>query len=256
MKINYNITGERRKSLARAVSEALNVPVHYLGAPTFAYEIGGYRIDSNGVLEGEDNQGLIADLSQLHGFTAISAAFDTTRSEAESAPEDLADSQEGSANSPFKDYFESTLKGSKEGEEPNLLTIEVSKEGFTEAAVLNLKRLVESKETLIKKAIGTDLVPITIGEETIGFPWFYETQDPEEIKAYTHFISSLCSMAKKQKRVNVTDKATPNERYAFRCFLLRLGFIGPEYKNERKILLKNLDGSSAFRSGQRKAEEV
>jgi hypothetical protein len=63
-------------------------------------------------------------------------------------------------------------------------------------------------------------------------------------------------LAKNQKRVNVTDKATPNERYAFRCFLLRLGFIGPEYKNERKILLKNLDGSSAFKNGQRKAEEV
>ena len=37
--------------------------------------------------------------------------------------------------------------------------------------------------------------------------------------------------------------------YAFRCFLLRLGFIGSEYKAERKILLKNLSGSSAFKNG-------
>jgi hypothetical protein len=255
MKINYNITGARRKSLAGAVSEALDAPVHYLGAPTFAYEIGSYRIDRNGTLEGEDSQGLIADLSRLHGFTAVSAEYDSSHSEAELGSESLAGLQEGSENNPYKDYLNDT-QNDMNGEEPNLLTIEVSKEGFTEAAVLNLKRLVESKETLIKKAIGTDSVPIAVGEETIGFPWFYGTQDSDEIKAYTHFIASLCSLAKNQKRVNVTDKATPNERYAFRCFLLRLGFIGPEYKNERKILLKNLDGSSAFKSGQRKAEEV
>jgi len=42
-----------------------------------------------------------------------------------------------------------------------------------------------------------------------------------------------------------------NEKYAFRCFLLRLGFIGAEYKIERKILLRNLTGSSAFKSGRR-----
>ncbi len=40
-----------------------------------------------------------------------------------------------------------------------------------------------------------------------------------------------------------------NEKYAFRCFLLRLGFIGSEYKAERKILLKNLCGSSTFKNG-------
>ena len=38
----------------------------------------------------------------------------------------------------------------------------------------------------------------------------------------------------------------------FRCFLLRLGFIGEEYKTERKILLKSLSGSSAFKSGAKK----
>jgi hypothetical protein len=38
-----------------------------------------------------------------------------------------------------------------------------------------------------------------------------------------------------------------NEKYTFRCFLLRLGFIGPEYKDERKILLRNLSGSSAYK---------
>ena len=56
-------------------------------------------------------------------------------------------------------------------------------------------------------------------------------------------------MAKTQKRVTAKDKAVDNDKYAFRCFLLRLGFIGDEYKADRKILLSKLSGSSAFKSG-------
>jgi hypothetical protein len=56
-------------------------------------------------------------------------------------------------------------------------------------------------------------------------------------------------MSKNATRVTATEKAVDNEKYAFRCFLLRLGFIGSEYKAERKLLLKNLSGSSAYRNG-------
>lgn len=55
-------------------------------------------------------------------------------------------------------------------------------------------------------------------------------------------------MARNQKRVTAKERDTDNDKYAFRCFLLRLGFIGPEFKQERKILLRNLTGSSAFKS--------
>ena len=72
------------------------------------------------------------------------------------------------------------------------------------------------------------------------------------MKAYTHFIAAICDMARNQKRVTAKEKPADNEKYAFRCFLLRLGFIGTEYKEERKILLKNLSGSSAFKNGERK----
>ena len=51
---------------------------------------------------------------------------------------------------------------------------------------------------------------------------------------------------------SVQEREVENEKYAFRCFLLRLGFIGEEYKVERKILLKNLTGSSAFKNGENK----
>ena len=55
--------------------------------------------------------------------------------------------------------------------------------------------------------------------------------------------------------MTATEKPAANEKYAFRCFLLRLGFIGTEYKEARKILLRNLAGSSAFKGGQSKEAE-
>ena len=87
-------------------------------------------------------------------------------------------------------------------------------------------------------------------DEKIAFPWFTET-DAESVRAYTHLVTALCGMAKNAKRVTAKEKEVESEKYAFRCFLLRLGFIGVEYKTERKILLKNLSGSSAFRGGQK-----
>jgi hypothetical protein len=57
-------------------------------------------------------------------------------------------------------------------------------------------------------------------------------------------------MARDAKRVSSKPTETDNDKYAFRCFLLRLGFIGKEYKTARKILLRNLTGNSAFRYGE------
>ena len=109
------------------------------------------------------------------------------------------------------------------------------------------------KPSRIFMADGSEL-PIEVLEEKAAFPWFGELPDNDAVQAYTHFISALCQMSKNAKRVTVTEKAVDNEKYAFRCFLLRLGFIGAEYKTERKILLKNLTGSSAFRNGGKKHE--
>ena len=55
-------------------------------------------------------------------------------------------------------------------------------------------------------------------------------------------------MANKQNRITATEKPVENAKYAFGCFLLRLGFIGSEFKMERKILLSKLTGNSAFKS--------
>ncbi|KXI97559.1 virulence protein [Bacillus cereus] len=226
MKINYNVTGLKRKALVNAISQELNVPVKYLGAPTFAYKVADYNIDKNGVLSGPDNSELVGNLLGLHDLKPISEEFGTP-------------SQKTEAN---------------ETEESINLIIQMPRADFTDTALENLKGLVESKAALIKTALDTDSIPINVTEEIVAFPWFQGECSAEEVKAYTHFITALCEMAKKQTRVNSTEKSVENEKYAFRCFLLRLGFIGPEYKTERKILLSKLSGSSAFKSGAAKQE--
>ena len=119
---------------------------------------------------------------------------------------------------------------------------------FTETTLQNLKDIMASKGSLIRKAMGVDELPVEVGDTKVSFPWFAGTPTPEEVKAYDHFICALCEMARNQKRVTAKERDTGNNKYAFRCFLLRLGFIGPEFKQERKILLRNLTGSSAFKS--------
>lgn len=259
MQINYNVTGEKRKSLVGVISQELNAPAKYLGAPTFSYEVGGYHIDKNGVVTGEDNYELIADLQGLHDLEPVSEEYDTPLPEAEPIPEGLqipCDAALGGRISTYHDYEEPPMYGTPEQDETlelDGLTIEMPRSAFNDTSLENLKRLVESKATLIKKAIGTDSISIIEGEETISFPWFYGGQDSETVKAYTHFVTALCEIAKGQKRINAIEKEIENEKYAFRCFLLRLGFIGAEFKAERKILLKNLSGSSAFKGGAKNA---
>lgn len=108
-------------------------------------------------------------------------------------------------------------------------------------------KLLDAKGNLIRKALGITDLRIELLEDRVAFPWFSQV-DADSVAAYTHFISALCEMSRNAKRVTATEKPVENEKYAFRCFLLRLGFIGTEYKAERKILLRNLSGSTAFKN--------
>lgn len=131
----------------------------------------------------------------------------------------------------------------------------VSKAAFTVSIPLdkvkvgNLTNLLESKGYLIKHALHIDDLRFELNEDSISFPWFSELPEPDEVHAYSAFISALCKMSKEQKRISATEKPVDNERYSFRCFLLRLGFIGDEYKTDRRILMRYLPGNSAFKGG-------
>ncbi len=238
MRFEFNRTGAERKALVQAMGEILEVKPKYLGMPTAAYQVDYFRIDKTGAVEFDDRadseeiENLLERLAE-RGIVAATA----TAQEADTA-EESADA-ENNAEEP-----ETEAQGADLG-----LTVAVP---LSMVLCGNLTKLLEAKGSLIKKALGIDDLRIEIDEEKVSFPWFSETPDAESAKAYTHFISALCEMSRNQKRITAKEKAVDNEKYAFRCFLLRLGFIGTEYKGERKILLKNLSGSSAFKNGERK----
>ena len=99
----------------------------------------------------------------------------------------------------------------------------------------------------MKHAFQAEQLKVKITDDQISFPWFPLASEPDAVNAYTEFISKLCDLAIKLKRVSLTDKEVENEKHAFRCFLLRLGFIDDDSKAARRILLKNLSGNAAFR---------
>lgn len=223
MVIKYNVTGTDRKRLVTALSKLTGVKAKYLGMPSMAYEVGDFIIDKNGTLEltgkaeGEEIES-VAEHLLSEGFTPEGETKGT---------EAVQTADSGTFG----------------------LCISMPRNSFTDTALENVKAIIQAKGELIRHALLLDDLPIKISEEEVSFPWFEEMPTPEEVQAYTHFISALCEMARNQKRITVKEKETPNEKYAFRCFLLRLGFIGKEYKEERKILLRNLTGSSAFKGG-------
>lgn len=134
-------------------------------------------------------------------------------------------------------------------DEPVALTISMPRDFFAEQSMNNLLQLIANKETLLKHALNTESLAINECEETVEFPWFTVEKDGDA-DAYAKFITMLCEFAKNLQRVVNKPDTSDNEKYAFRCFLLRLGMIGEEYKPVRRVLLRRLTGSSAFRHGK------
>lgn len=115
-----------------------------------------------------------------------------------------------------------------------------------DAAIDRLRKIVENKGELFKAAFKTDSLEIEQTEKAVEFPWFTVEQD-EDSDAYCTFISMLCAFAKNQKRINNKPETTDNPKYTMRCYLIRMGMVGAEYKSVRKVILRNLEGSAAFR---------
>lgn len=136
------------------------------------------------------------------------------------------------------------------------LSVSIRRSILDDNGIEKLRAVIKSKEGLFRKAFGSEKLDIIVDDEKITFPWF-SIKDGTDANAYSNFIEHLCNHAKTLKRVNTKEeKQVENEKYAFRCFLLRLGFVGDQYKETRKVLLSNLAGSSAFKVTPKKEVEA
>ena len=237
MEVRYNVSGERRKEMVSVVSEALGGwSKEYLGAPSFSYQVGDFEITKDGTLVFADRTD--TEMVEQVLDALAKAGFECEEAENPAEPEDKVEEQAPAEES--------------EQEEGISISISLPRETFTDAALTNLDNLLESKGSLIKKSFGIDEATYTLTDDRITFNWLSGDIELETAKAYQDFIGKLCEMARTQKRVTAKAKVVDNEKYAFRCFLLRLGLIGNEYKTTRKILLQNLSGNASFKSGHKK----
>ena len=243
MELNFNVTGAKRKELVSEIARIDGSKKEYLGVPSCAYRVGDFHISKDGVVSADE--GKLTDILE----TLMVAGFEPagqTKEEGKDEPQEAH--SEAEKNEPTEKPMPSQNKG-------EALTIEIPLAGFDENALANLDNLIKSKGWLIKKALGIEELPIKVGEASMKFPWFKKMPDSDECQAFTDFIGKLAEHSKKQKRISSKVKKTENEKYAFRCFLLRLGFIGTEYKKQRKILLSRLNGSAAFKGGKPAGDE-
>ena len=248
--VSFDLREGHRKELVKDISEILGEKAEYMRMPTCAYRIGDYTIAKDGTLtwgaDVTDAEVLLQALTARGWDYAIvidAPAPEEPQPGCPSTDKEMPETKE-------KAEPDALAEGNTDAE-PDTDTydfcIELPEESLTDTARANLNRIIESKGALLKKALGADALPYEIADGKVRFPWFHIFGSPEEVTAYTQLITALVEMAKNSKRITAKERTVENEKYAFRCFLLRLGFIGDEYKASRKILLKNLDGNSAFR---------
>ena len=269
MKVNYNIQKEERKAMVGIISKVLNTKPAYCGAPTFSYKIGAFEITKDGSLCFDDvtDEATVARVRTAlreAGFTsedgedkvscADTVADASSRTEAATSETPCEDTAQNDST-PMETAMDTPTFTETAEADVDSLSISLPRSLFTETALQNLDALLLSKGRLIRHAFDIREATYTLTDDRITFAWLHGTITDETAKAYAEFISKLCLMARTQKRVTAKEKIVDNEKYAFRCFLLRLGMIGNAYKESRKILLQNLTGSSAFKSGHRKEAE-
>ena len=207
MTIAFHLTGEKRKALVKAISEILEIPAEYQYMPTCTYKIGECY---------------------------------TVTKEGNLEISDSADSKE-------TEYLMEELKNrGYDIPTENRLTVQMPADFFDEHTLGNLQQICENKATLFKAAFQTDSLDIIPSDEKVEFPWFKVEQDGDADACCT-FISMLCEFAKNQSRINRKPDTSDNPKYTMRCFLIRLGMVGAEFKTARKVILRNLTGNSAFR---------
>ena len=237
MTIETSITN--RRELASALAQYLNTRAIYLGPPTFAYQIGDIHLSREGILSGDDLDGIFPFL-EMQGIVAAQ-------------PKMIQEPAENTAPS-----------------------IQILLEGYTPVNLRNLLSMLYSKQWLIRKScfmpalhipesvvnsMPTDTLESAVqilhdlkaaGEFTgtditCEQITFFMDADAD-LEAVETFLQHVVQSAKAATRVFPAYHPQENEKYIMHGWLIRLGLTGPEHKALRKSLMCNLRGNCAFRS--------
>lgn len=270
MRIHYNVTGNERKALVKVIAETTGAKAEYKGMPTAAYEIDYFTVTKDGTLDFSDRSDseeveTVLEALAAAGFDGVGETVEATKENQESHQEDEAnrDAVELTVTLPMARHTGTTLR--------NLINLIYTRAGLLnkalgtafrvdegliktlqdDACVLTLDRLFETVEAY-EYHHGKAADGLCVERDKLTFSTLPETEDPEVLRTFTTLCTMMNKQALTQQRIQAKQIGADNEKYAMRIWLLRLGMNGPEYKDERKILMQNLSGNCAFRTEEEK----
>lgn len=256
-----------RKTLAQAIGEWIHEPAHYDGVPSCSYSIGPVKVLRDGSIETEDADAWAAltPFFQNHGW--LPEAEQQLEEHVETTMESVADSE------------------APADEERKQIDISVPVEDFTPAQLNNLLRMIYSKQVLLNRSFGVDLIHIPDiliaalemqmpetpedftgyldrlngdlygfdfrgGKVTVSFP--FDDANPTQWELYAALLDGIIKAARAATRTKAEkQQAENNEKYFMHSWLIRLGFGGADFKALRALLLNRLTGYCAFPDNER-----
>ncbi len=223
-----------RKKIIETLEEYTGVKSKYLGAPSFAYQISinekTYKIDRFGkiTLEGAE-----VEIEALINGTEKEVAAQELAQENEALELEVTIPMEGHTGATLRNMLnmlyskQPIIKKVFEFEEDILKT-----DFITELNKVSIKTVEEFKTELARKQQSAyQGIQFDFTNSTITFKLVKTLQESDKLEAYTQFIALLSQSAKALKYASPKPTATDNYKFTMRTWLIRLGFVGREYKN-------------------------
>ena len=261
-----NTHPENRKEMVKAICELTGMNATYLFTPTYAYQVGSVTVSRDGSINCEDEAMLSIIKPMLIARGWLEAE---TQDEMTVEIESLTDSKE------------TPVTVETIGAEQMDIAMPIP--GWTVAQITNLLRMLYSKQVLISRMIGCDMLSIEesfvkaisenppespadlearvqeaiktgiirvfrLSDEQVALSTPFAQDEPTRWTAYADLLKGMLRIAETATRINLKRLDDPeNEKYHANSWLMRMGFRGPQYKETRRILMGHLTGFAAFR---------
>ena len=261
MEKRYDVTGSDRKAMVQTIGQVMGVKPVYMKVPTCAYTIGNITVDKNGTMIWDEStdEATIKEITKALVAAGYATDDDLALQEAEEPAQEATEPVELTVSLPTARHTGNTLRnlvnliytraglinkalGTNFSADQGLVDALAECEGLS--TVGGFTKVVEAYE----EENGSALTRIAITVETITFSSLPAKDNPEMIRVFTELAAKMNQQALDQKRIQAKAVNEENEKYALRTWLTRLGMNGPEYKETRRILMKNLSGNAAFRT--------
>ena len=248
-----------RKAMAKAIAAHLGTETKYLGMPTCAYRAGPYTINRDGSIEGEDFEA-IRDFLVQEGYAADIPGNEAP-DDSEATDPVVTAFVEALENVPSIETVHAAADQEAENTETH---VTIPLHDFTPTSLMNLLRMLYARQTLIAAMTKSDL--IRSDEEMISRLTDEKPETIEEISEILKdeiregLVSGVNYEDGKLTMAFPFDENKPTEWTAYSGLMLldketeeisQINMGGPEFKEQRRVLLGHLSGFAAFRTADK-----